>query len=163
MAKSAIKTSFDVNAAFKKMKKQDDQRIAASKRMKENKMENPSLEIQKKWSIVSVGNPGLTFNYCDDTKFHNGSVRSTDVLCRKTDREDGLHAPLYFLLYKRPKKYWVFHLLTAKQGEGFLKVKKNVDGSIKHPVDTIALEAEACYNKVIVDLTKYDNASHKRK
>lgn len=119
------------------------------------------------WNSVQVGPKGLNFELSTDlSKYHNGSVRNCVVYCRPTGTTNPAGEALYFLIYRRPKGYYVGHILTPKMGEGILTtIRDRVTGLPKMltrvQADTLGLDRN--FELMFGDTKKYNNMNHKRK
>jgi hypothetical protein len=119
------------------------------------------------WSIVQVGQKGLNFELSTDCeKYHNGNVRNCIVYCRPTGTKNSNGETLYFLIYRRPKGYYVGHILTPKMGEGILTtIRDRITGFPKMlpKVQADNMELDRNFELMFGDLKKYNNINHKRK
>ena len=118
------------------------------------------------WTYVKVSPSGLTFDLCTDLKkYHNGSVRSTTVLCRKMTDVKPTGDRTFFLLYKRPKGYWVAMVVLEKHAAGgrLVTVRDAISGKPLKITgnDWITNKVEDIFQEMFKDPKKYNNASHK--
>ena len=128
---------------------------------------SPSVKLPRDsaltpWTYVRVKAP-INFQFSSDTKkFHNGIVKNCTVYCRKTDMVmKGETA--YLLLYQRPKRYWVGHLMVPSGGKTSLEtVRDAISGKPHEVIDGgLIMTLDEIYDMFMEHPSTYDNMSHK--
>lgn len=111
----------------------------------------------KLWVPSRIGGASLRFQFCGDTyKKHNMTVFRTIVYVRPhVSKSKG--DTRWFLLYKRPKGYWIAGIFTTEELSGKIVSERKPDGSLKY-VDGYSISVEMfndMYDMFINDPQKY--------